>query len=234
VCSQADTHGAFYTSVRAGFVEYRRPSAKNSVTNWMSCIVGNVDAVRPCPHPIISSLTRCDLGFSGRDCSLSLQESRARVDMQEMIVSHLDRIMMVTPGNTTIVRRAHGWTTAICCRVVVLHTRGRRWPCFATGNTISVAHRSYPSWICWLHFCATQVPVASAAPQVPLSPETASQAVQILASVVQTDQDHLSDRTIAAARTVVDVVAAAAHRVEDSEASVASVRHPQAYEQEAI
>ncbi len=80
-------------------------------------------------------------------------------------------------------------------------------------------------YIFWVHFFATQVPVASAAPQVPLSPETASQAVQILASVVQTDQDHLSDRTIAAARAVVDIVAAT-HHVEDSEASVASVRHP--------
>ena len=227
--SQAVMHGAFYTCVRAMFVEYRRLSANNSATNGVSCIVGNVDAVCPCSHPIISSVTRCDLGFSGRDCSLSLQESRARVDMQEMIVSHLDRIMMVTPGNTTIVRRVHGWTTALCCRVVVLHTRGRRSPCFA--KTRYTNERQYD--IRYALFCATQVPVASAAPQVPLSPETASQAVQILASVVQTSQDHLSDRTIAAARAVVDIVAAA-HHVEDSEASVASVRHPPTYEQEAI
>ena len=42
------------------------------------------------------SLTRCDVGFSGRDCSLSLQDARARVQMQEMIVDHLDR--MIAPS----------------------------------------------------------------------------------------------------------------------------------------
>ena len=68
------------------------------------------------------SLTRCDDGFSGRDCSLSLQDARARVQMQEMIVDHLDR--MIAPSVCRFVTDLHDrWLVELfqCCRVHSSH-----------------------------------------------------------------------------------------------------------------
>ena len=77
------------------------------------------------------------------------------------------------------------------------------------------------TWDICLPLC-TQVQGSSSLP--PLSPEAASQAVKILASVVQTSQDHLSSRTMAVAMAVVDNVAASRGK-DDSNEPVTAVSY---------